>query len=355
MTALGTVEVMSLPFVAVPGDPLTDACGDPPGWFCSRAWELTENEAASKAVDWAFGAPLRALVILIAAAIVSRIARRGIQRMVGRAVSAPGLAAAGFEKLGLKAPSMLTPGVHDVRAEGRARTISAVTRSSVTVLIWSVALLLILGEFGVNLAPLLAGAGIVGVALGFGAQSLVKDCITGLFMLVEDQYGVGDVVDVGEASGVVEAVTLRVTRLRSVDGTVWHVPNGVITRVGNKSQLWSMALLDVEVAYGTDLERASAVLLATAEEVCAREEHAADVLEPPTVPGVEQLAADGIVLRLMVKTTPGRQWALMRALRLSIKDAFDAEGIEIPFPQRTIWVRQDGEVQGDGTDAAADV
>lgn len=335
----GTVREMSAP----PDAALIDACGERPGWFCSRAWELTENEALSGAVDWAFGAPLRSLVIIIVAVIVNRVARRGVDRTVGRAVAAPTLAASGFEKLGLKAPSALTPGVRDVRAESRARTISAVVKSSITVLVWSVAALMVLGEFGVNLAPLIAGAGIAGVALGFGSQSLVKDCITGLFMLAEDQYGVGDVVDVGEASGVVEAVTLRVTRLRSVDGVVWHVPNGVITRVGNKSQLWSMALLDVDVSYGTDLDRACEVLLAAAEEVCAREEFEPDVLEPPKVPGVEQLAADGVVLRLMVKTNPGQHWALMRALRLEIKRAFDAAGIEIPFPQRTVWVRHEPE------------
>jgi small conductance mechanosensitive channel len=321
---------------------LADACGVEPGWFCERTWELTENEALSKAVDWAIGAPVRSLVIVLVAYVLNRLARRGIDRTVGRVVRPQDLAAAGLGKLGLKTPEVLTSGVRDVRSESRARTISAVVKSTVSVIIWTITALIVLGEFGVNLAPLIAGAGIAGVAIGFGAQSLVKDCITGMFMLVEDQYGVGDIVDLGEATGVVEAITLRVTRLRSADGTVWHVPNGVVTRVGNKSQHWSMALLDVEVAYGTEVDRATAVILDAATEVCSRDDFAASILEPPQVLGVERLDPNGVVLRLTVKTNPGQQWPLMRALRAAIKQALDAEGIEIPFPQRTVWVRGDG-------------
>jgi moderate conductance mechanosensitive channel len=320
---------------------LAAACGDDPGWFCEQAWDLTENEAFAKAVDWLFGAPLRSLIILLAAWLLNWFARRAIDRTVGRSVRPQELAVSGFGALGIKPPKSFVPGVRDVRAENRAHTISIVSKSTVSVLIWSITALLVLGEFGVNLAPLIAGAGIAGIAIGFGAQSLVKDCITGMFMLLEDQYGVGDVVDLGEATGTVEAVTLRATRLRSVDGTVWHVPNGVVTRVGNKSQLWSMALLDVSVAYGTDLERAGNVIVEAAEEVCARDEFVHEVIEAPKVLGVERLDADGVVLRLTVKTNPGQQWALMRALRIAIKQAFDHSGIEIPFPQRTIWMRQD--------------
>lgn len=313
--------VAIMPAAEVPDQGLVDACGGTPGWVCEQVYDLTGSEAASRVVDWLVGAPLAALAILVGAAVVRRVTQRAIDRALGRAASLA---------------------VRDPRAEARARTISAVLRSTISVVVWVIAALLVLGEFEVNLAPLIAGAGIAGVALGFGAQSLVKDCISGLFMLVEDQYGVGDVVDLGEATGVVEAVSLRVTRLRSVDGTVWHVPNGVITRVGNKSQLWSVAVLDVDVAYGSDLDRAGEAIAAAATEVCARESRAADIVEPPELLGVERLGIDGVTIRLTVKTRPGAQWALLRDLRRAVKEHLEAAQVEIPFPQRTVWVRNAG-------------
>jgi small conductance mechanosensitive channel len=161
-------------------------------------------------------------------------------------------------------------------------------------------------------------------------------------MIVEDQYGVGDVVDLGDASGTVEAVTLRSTRLRDVSGTVWHVPNGTIQRVANKSQQWSRALVDVSVSYDTDVAQASEVIKRVADEMWVDEDWSNCILEEPEVWGVESLGADGIVIRLVVKTQPAEQFKVMRELRVRIKTAFDAEGIEIPFPQRTLWVR--GEV-----------
>jgi small-conductance mechanosensitive channel len=199
-----------------------------------------------------------------------------------------------------------------------------------------VAVLTVLGEFGVNLGPLIAGAGIAGVALGFGAQSLVKDFLSGIFMLVEDQFGVGDIVDVGEASGLVEGVSLRTTRLRDVEGTVWHVPNGEIHRVGNKSQQWSRALLDVQVAFETDVDQATRVIKAAADEVWHSEEVGPSVLEEPEVWGVEGFGPTGIAIRLVVKTQPADQWKVLRELRSRIKVALDREGIGFGF-QRIPW------------------
>lgn len=271
--------------------------------------------------SWFVGPPLNIVVVVILVLVLRRVTRRAVKRTLTRAVS--------------------HASVRDPRAEARATTISTVLTSSLNATVLCLGGLLVLGELGVNLAPLIAGAGIVGVALGFGAQSLVKDCITGLFMLVEDQYGVGDVVDVGEASGVVEQVTLRVTRLRAEDGTVWHIPNGVITRVGNKSQLWSVALLDVDVGPGAEPTAAGEVILAAARQVCQQEQFAPQVLDTPQLLGVEALRADGMTLRLRVKTLPGEQWALMRALRAEIKRSLAAAGIEIPFPQRAVWLRGD--------------
>jgi len=200
--------------------------------------------------------------------------------------------------------------------------------------IFLVAFLLVLGEFGINLAPLLAGAGIAGVAIGFGAQSLVKDFLSGIFMLLEDQYGVGDVIDVGEASGAVESVTLRSTRLRDVNGTVWHVPNGEIRRVGNMSQQWARAVVDVSVPYGTDVREATQVVREAAAVLRADDEWAPRIQADPEVLGVEALGADGMSLRVSVQTEPGQQWAVMRELRLRLREALDSSGFEAPY-QRT--------------------
>jgi moderate conductance mechanosensitive channel len=325
--------------------PLLDACGETPNWLCERVFEWTDgNETAAGAADWLVGRPLTIVLILLGAWVVSRFARRYVVRTIEKLMAPTrDQARRSIERLGFEAPPILVGEQVDprvlARRASRATSVGAVVCNTVTVLIWSIAIVLVLGEIGLALGPFIAGAGIVGVALGFGAQSLVKDCITGLFMLLEDQYGIGDVVDLGEAIGTVEAVALRTTVLRGIDGTVWHVPNGEIVRVGNKSQLWSTALIDIDVAYDADLDRVRQLLLDTALEVCAAPEWADDVLEEPQVLGVEMLGADGITFRMVVKTAPGAQWALQRALREAFKHSFDAAGIEIPFPQRTIWMR----------------
>jgi small conductance mechanosensitive channel len=195
-----------------------------------------------------------------------------------------------------------------------------------------------LSEFDVNLGPLVASAGIVGVAFGFGAQSLVKDFLSGVFMLVEDQFGVGDIIDAGPAAGVVEVVSLRTTQLRDVNGTLWHIPNGEIVRVANKSQQWARVVLDVEVAYDTSIKHAMTVIKAVADEVWREAIPNATILEEPEIWGVEGFGASAIAIRLAVKVEPGEQFATAREIRRRLKEAFDQEGIEIPFPQRTVWM-----------------
>ncbi len=226
------------------------------------------------------------------------------------------------------------------RRRQRLEALGAVLNSVLALLVWSAALLIILGNtFGINLTPFLAGAGVLGIALGFGAQDLVKDFVSGVFMLIEDQYGVGDVIDVGDATGVVEKISLRTTRLRDVNGTVWHFPNGEIRRVGNLSQEWSRALLDVSVGYGADVDEASQVILATAEAMAEEPRYKRLFLARPEVWGVERVGVDGVAIRLVIKTVPGEQWAISRDLRGRIKVALDAAGIEMPYPQRTVWLR----------------
>ena len=229
------------------------------------------------------------------------------------------------------------------RAETRSDTITSVLLAIARIAIWSMAILLILGEFGFDLAPLIAGAGIVGLAIGFGAQGLVADVVSGLFMLVEDQYGVGDWVDVGEAAGVVEHVGLRTTRIRSLDGLLWTIRNGEISRTANANQGWGRAVLDVGVGYDTDLRAAQEVVLAAARSTAQDPDHADKFLEDPEIWGIQDLGDDAVTIRLVAKTQPGLQWGVARVLRLRIKESLDERGMEMPFPQRTVWIRTEPE------------
>jgi small-conductance mechanosensitive channel len=296
-----------------------------------------------KLAEFLLGSPLAIVTIAIGAIFVSRISRRAIKRTLR------GLHSGGVRER-LSAVRRRTPDALleteeiSIRATQRIEALASVLRSVVSFVVWLVAGLLILGELGFDLAPLLAGAGILGVAIGFGSQSLVKDFLSGFFILVEDQFGVGDIVDLEPGiSGTVEAVSLRTTRLRSVDGTVWHVPNGEIKRVGNMSQHWSRAVLDVDVAYDTDLAHARTVIKRVADELW---NEGSDILEEPDLWGVEALGRHAVTLRLVVKTRPSRQWVVSRELRERIKRTFDAEGIEIPFPQQPVWMRPDPAVAG---------
>jgi len=221
--------------------------------------------------------------------------------------------------------------------------------------VWGFAILTALGTVGINLAPLIAGAGVLGVAIGFGAQDLVKDFLSGVLMLIEDQYGVGDVIDAGDAVGVVEEVSLRTTRIRDVGGTVWHVPNGSIARVGNMTQEWSRMLLDVGVAYETDVDRAIDLLHGVLERFQARDDVREMLLdEPMEIWGVNDLGDSSVAIRVVAKTVPGQQWALGRLFRQVVKRELDAAGIEIPYPQRTVWHRTvpGAAAMPDGGDAA---
>src|SRR5689334_11853920 len=198
------------------------------------------------------------------------------------------------------------------RRRQRAETIGSVLRSSAAMVIFTVAGAMVLAELGFDLGPVLASAGIVGVAVGFGAQNLIKDFLNGMFMILEDQYGVGDVIDAGEATGTVEAVGLRTTRLRDIAGTVWHIRNGEIVRIGNKSQGWARAVLDIPVAWDSDVSQVRTVMKAAADEMAADDEWAEKMTEEPEVWGVEELGAAGLVIRLAVKTAPLEQWKVAR-------------------------------------------
>lgn len=315
------------------------SCSHEAGSLCATVYHVTGSDWLAGSADWLIARPARIVLIIVLALVIRWLAHRAIGRLVRHTADAnvPGV----LRPLAERVPAALLERgpLLSERHRQRAETIGSVLRSITSVVIFVVAFLLVLGELGINLAPLLASAGIAGVAIGFGAQNLVKDFLSGIFMILEDQYGVGDVVDVGTASGTVEAVGLRTTRLRDGDGAVWYVRNGEILRVGNRSQGWGRVVLDVPVAYGTDLDRALAALTETAEGVCADEQLAASVLEPPTVTGVETMTADGLTLRVLVTTLPLQQYPLARALRAAITARFAADGIAAPYPRGTAMAR----------------
>ncbi len=305
--------------------------GDGQGAVHRWVLEQTDSETWADIADWFVDVPLRILWIWAVAWVVAKVVRRLIRRFGDKLIGSVG--SGRLKRARDRAPSILVSSqVPSIRSAARAETITGVMRSVSTAVVYVFAGIYTLDVLGLNLGPLIAGAGVVGVALGFGAQSLVRDFLAGTFILLEDQYGVGDVVDLGEAVGTVEAVNLRTTRLRDVNGTVWHVPNGEILRVGNKSQQWARALLDVVVAHGTNVDDALRIMKDVADEVAGEPELAGDVLEEAEVWGVEALTQMGITLRMVIKTLPGSQWKVMRALRLRIRAAFDDAGIEMSAP-----------------------
>jgi len=326
---------------------VADACGDDPSWICREVLESTDSEGWARAADVLLAKPAHILLIVAVAWVDNHLIRRGIRRFTDQ-LAAPE-AQERIRRWRRRAPSALQKhGPQSLRSAARATTLSSVLRSSASAVVWTIAGAMILAELGINLGPLIAGAGIAGVALGFGAQSLVKDFLSGTFMLIEDQYGVGDIIDAGEASGTVEAVTLRTTRLRDVNGTVWHIPNGNITRIGNKSQQWARALLDVSVDIDTDVDHAQGVIKRVADGVWHDPDWQGEVLEAPEVWGVEKLGPDDIVIRLVMKTRPAEQDKVMRELRGRLSEAFAAEGIELPQPGRMAWVQRDQGSSQDG-------
>ena len=225
-------------------------------------------------------------------------------------------------------------------AERRAETLGAVLMNAAWVLVVIFFLLMALEELGINIAPLLAGAGIAGLAVGFGAQALVKDIITGFFMLMENQYGVGDIISVDDRhTGEVEKMTLRLTVLRDSEGKAHFIPNGTITRVVVLSKSYAKALVDVGVSYDADIDAAMAELRALGEAFA--QDWPDRVLEPTQVLGVQELGDNAVTLRTLTRTAPGKQWEVARELRRRIFNAFREKGIEIPFPQMV--VHQKGE------------
>jgi small-conductance mechanosensitive channel len=215
----------------------------------------------------------------------------------------------------------------DERRKQRVRALGAILRSAASVTIFVIAGFAVLGDLGINLAPLLASSAVVGVAIGFGAQNMVRDYLSGIFMLVEDQYGVGDVITVGDATGTVENVTLRVTRLRDVNGIVWHIRNGAIETVGNESQGWARAVIDFPVPFESDLVTIRNVLQGAGDRMWNEPTWRAVMLEAPEVWGAQEISTDEVVMRMVAKTAPLRQWEVEREMRARVKAALHQAGV----------------------------
>ena len=223
-------------------------------------------------------------------------------------------------------------------ARKRAHTLGNILRHAFLIIITFVAVLMILGELEIQLGPLLATAGIGALAIGFGAQSLVKDVISGFFIILENQYRIGDVIEVAGVSGLVESVSLRKTVLRDLKGKVHTIPNGEIKVVSNFSKEWSRSVLDLGISYRDDIDQIVDLLIQIGKEMGSEEPYKSAILEPLQVLGVEKFDESQMVIRMMVKTVPLKQWDVGRELRRRIKIRFDENGIQLPFPHRVlIW------------------
>jgi small conductance mechanosensitive channel len=326
----------------------TDPCADDE-YVCNTVLDATGNERLAWFTDALIGTPLAIAGLVLLGLVIRWVLNRFVDRLVKRAETGVLPTKVGRISLGAGRPKAVSPAelAANTRRVQRAKTMGSLLKSIITGVLLAVIGTMALSEVGVDVGPIIASAGIIGIALGFGAQSLVSDFLSGIFMIFEDQYGVGDVVDVGEAIGTVEAVTLRVTRLRDVNGTVWYVRNGEIMRVGNMSQNWARSVLDVTVAYGEDLAKVRRVLQEVAHDLWEDEDFKGLIIEEPEVWGVEALAPDGVTVRVTLKTAPLEQWAVAREMRQRIKARFDHEGIEIPLPQRVIWHREPAAHQGE--------
>ena len=300
--------------------------------------------------DWLIGAPLQTIIALVAGALVLAVLRFLIARGVRSVVRGGHQVRTQARKLLLRADADTSRSdeLSVARRVQRAETMGSVLRSAAAILVTMVVITVLANIWDWDLGPLLASAGVVGVALGFGAQTLVKDFLSGIFLLAEDQYGVGDVVDLGDASGVVEAVGLRVTQVRDLQGTLWYVRNGEVLRVGNKSQGWSRAFVEVLVLPDQDVDRALAELERAAAGIADDPDLGHLLLDAPAVTAYEDLSGESGPLRAMIKTVPGKQWDVQRAMRARIRERFTEAEISLALPHREVEVRRGGAARPPG-------
>ena len=292
----------------------------------SSELKIFMSEIFKNITSWLTASGIKVLGILIALIILSQMSRwivKWLERLVP-------------EKDSLQA----------TEAKKRAQTLGNILRHVLLIVIFFVAILMILGELGIQLGPLLATAGIGALAIGFGAQGLVKDVISGFFIILENQYRIGDAIEVAGVSGLVESVSLRKTVLRDLEGRVHTVPNGEIKVVSNLSKEWSRAVVDIGISYRDDVDHIIDLLGQIGRELAGEEPYQSAILESPQILGVERFGESQLVIRMIVKTVPLKQWEVGRELRRRIKNRFDEKGIQIPSPHRILfWEEKDKKTQ----------
>ena len=361
---------------------LTGSCGPDPGVACRLVWDISHNVQAAELTNSFLAGPVHLLLklvfVVLLALVIQVLVHRVINRLTERAAhtilpfrggtgtsrftpatlvrhpvrylrrrrqqsaAAERLSVAGriaaAESAAGAAPGTaelaadMEHALVDERRHQRVRALGSILRSAASIAIFGIAGVVVLGDLGINLAPLLASAGVVGIAIGFGAQNLVRDYLSGIFMLLEDQYGVGDSITVGDASGTVETVTLRITRMRDTKGVVWHIRNGAIEQVGNQSQGWARAVIDYPVPYDGNLAVIQDILEHAAQALWHEPEWRALMLAAPEVWGAQEVSSKQVTMRVVVKTAPLRQWSVEREMRARIKAALDAAGVRFPPP-----------------------
>jgi small-conductance mechanosensitive channel len=330
----------SLLVTAVASAPtLSGACHSAaPGIACRLVWDLSHSTHAADVTSVYLAGPirlvLRVALVLIIAALVRIAARRLIDKVTARAASREAAAVGN-------------------RRSQRGTAIGSLLGNAASVAIFTIAGLIILGDIGLNLAPILASAGVLGIAIGFGAQNLVQDFLAGIFILLEDQYGVGDIVDIGSVSGSVEAVSLRITRVRDVNGIVWHIRNGTIRKAGNETHGWARAVVDFPVPSGLPVPAARRVLARAAVEMAAEARWRASILDPPEVWGIETISPDGVLIRVTARTAPQARQDVTRELRERLKSALDAELVLAPVAAGPAIPRQPGAPSTSAASASA--
>lgn len=279
--------------------------------------------------EWLIGTPLRVIATIVIAFIVRVVLGWIVKRVVLRTSER-----ARRERLEQTRKVTRTAELSVIlltqRTEQRAAAIGSLLSSVIAITVWGTAIVVILEVMGVDIAPLLASAGVIGVILGFGAQTLIKDYLSGIFIILEDQFGVGDIVDVGPVVGTVEEVSLRFTRLRDMSGVVWYVRNGEILRVANRSQGWTLAIVDIPVDYDSDLDRVRDLIEKVAIDMDEDPTYDDMLLGQPQFAGVESMSGNAVVVRVTAKAVPEMQVQLVRTIRERIKLAFDRAGIIVP-------------------------
>jgi moderate conductance mechanosensitive channel len=298
---------------------LLTVCGRAPGIACRLTWDLTHSRKAAELTKVFIAGPVHLGLRIGFVIVLALLLRAGAHRLIRRATSRAAAVSGGNDRAHAT--------FHERRRQ-RASALGSILRNAASVTIFSIAAVIIIGDMGLNLAPVLASAGVLGVALGFGAQNLVQDFLAGIFMLLEDQYGVGDVIDVSGITGTVEAVSLRITSIRDVNGVVWHIRNGTIKRAGNESQGWARAVIDFPVGHDQDIAKVRDVMHTAATQMWQEPDWQEAMLEQPEVWGVQAVSSDSVLMRLVAKTASPSQWDVARELRARVKIALDLSLLE---------------------------